>query len=445
MKCKLINENFGENYGANLLRSRGIEDVEHYLYPLPEYLQSPHNFDSIEEGANLLLQNVGKGKKILLIVDSDCDGYTSASTFYQYVKQLAPETDIEYWLHTKKQHGLEDHIDRIIASSEKYDLVVLPDSSSNDLEYHERLKEIDTPCLVLDHHLVDIQLSDNAVVVNNQLSKNYTNKELTGVGVVYQFCRYLDEKTNHNWADDYIDLAALGIIGDMGSVLELENRYIIYEGLRHIRNKFFIALMEKQAYSITGNAAPLWDQLIDSMNPISVAFYIVPLINAQIRVGTMEEKEKMFEAFIDGGKLVPSQKRGANGALVELAEEAARECANSRSRQNRIKDNAVEQLEQKICKYDLLENKILFVRLEEEDYPPELNGLIAMQLCARHKRPTIVARLNEQGYDRGSARGSSKGEMKSLKEFLQKSGYFEYAQGHDWPANIFTILLMGYY
>jgi hypothetical protein len=52
-----------------------------------------------------------------------------------------------------------------------------------------------------------------------------------------------------------------------------------------------------------------------------------------------------------------------------------------------------------------------------------------MQLCARHKRPTIVARLNEQGYDRGSARGSSKGEMKSLKEFLQESGYFEYAQG----------------
>lgn len=434
MKCKLINEDFKSDYGANLLRSRGVEDVEHFLRPLPEYLQSPEDLDNIDEGARLLLQNVGEGKKILLIVDCDCDGYVSSATFYQYIKLLAPETEIDYWIHSGKQHGLEDHIERIMNSSKKYNLVVLPDSSSNDFVYHERLKEIKTPCLVLDHHLADVQFSDNAVIINNQISKKYLNKDLCGVGVVYQFCRYLDSLTENNWADEFLDITAVGLIGDMMSMLSLENRYIVYKGLKQIKNNFLINLMKKQGYSITGAAAPTWDELVDAMNPMSVAFYIVPLINAEIRVGTMEEKTRMFEAFIDGDKLVPSQKRGAKGELVDLGEEVARECTNARSRQNRIKDNAVEQLEQKIHKYDLLENKVLFVRLEEEDYPSELNGLIAMQLSARHKRPTIVARLNDQGFDRGSMRGPSDGEMKSLKEFLQDSGYFEYVQGHDFAA-----------
>ena len=35
----------------------------------------------------------------------------------------------------------------------------------------------------------------------------------------------------------------------------------------------------------------------DKINPMTVAFYIVPLINAMIRVGTQEEKERLFWAF----------------------------------------------------------------------------------------------------------------------------------------------------
>ena len=51
-----------------------------------------------------------------------------------------------------------------------------------------------TSVLVLDHHITDTELSENAVIINNQLSPNYKNKELTGAGVVYQFCRYLGLK-----------------------------------------------------------------------------------------------------------------------------------------------------------------------------------------------------------------------------------------------------------
>ena len=432
MKTRLINENFKSDYVDNLLKARGIEDVEKYYEPTADCLQNPCDFENIEAAAVLLNSVIVAGGNILIVVDSDNDGFTSATIMYNYIKDIAPNTQIDYVLHEGKQHGLQDHIKKLMDEGKTYDLIILPDSSSNDYVYHEQLKEINTAVLVLDHHLTDTELSDNAIVVNNQLSPNYKNKELTGAGVVFQFCRYLDMAYGVSYAQKYMDLAAWGIIGDMGSMLELENRYIVREGLKHINNKLLEALMEKQAYSITGAMGASRQQIVDALNPISVAFYIVPLVNAMIRVGTMAEKTRLFEAFLDGDKMIPSGKRGAKGTLDKAGTEAARECSNARNRQNKSLDEAVFAAEAKIHKYDLLENRILFVRLDEDDtFPSELNGLLAMKLSAKFKRPTIVARLNNEGYNRGSMRGLNQSELVSFKDFLTESGMFEYVQGHD--------------
>ena len=79
---------------------------------------------------------------------------------------------------------------------------------SNDYEYHKYLDDRGISTLVLDHHLAD-HISENAIIINNQLS-DYPNKELSGVGVVWQFCRYVDTWLNVHYADDFIDLVALG-------------------------------------------------------------------------------------------------------------------------------------------------------------------------------------------------------------------------------------------
>ena len=52
-----------------------------------------------------------------------------------------------------------------------------------------------------------------------------------------------------------------------------------------------------------------------------------------------------------------------------------------------------------------------------------------MQLSARYNKPTIVARLNDEGYIRGSARGLNKSELKSFKDFLNNTNLFEYTAG----------------
>lgn len=431
MKTKLVNKDIRQNYTEELLKERGVnEEYLPYFLGQPDssLLQDPRAFDNIYEGyqmfKEILLLN--PNQRILLVVDSDVDGFTSSAIMYSYLKKVKPDLHIDYILHEGKGHGLSDLMDKIIEDDLKNELelryIILPDSSSNDYIFHEQLGTLGIKCLILDHHIVeeDTKFSEYAVIINNQLSENYINKDLCGAGVAWQFCRYCDSREGTTYADDLIDLAALGIISDMMSVLSPENRYIIYEGLGNIKNYYFLALCEKQSFSMGGK-----------LNPTTIAFYITPLINALIRVGTMDEKRRCFEAFIDGHQMVPSQKRGAKGTYEEVAIESARECTNARAKQNRILDKAVEELEIKIFKYDLLENKILFVRLEEEDFPAELNGLTAMKLAAKYKRPTIVARLNDEGYDRGSSRGLNESALKSFKEFMNESGYFEYTAGHD--------------
>ena len=94
-------------------------------------------------------------------------------------------------------------------------LVIAPDSSSNDYEVHQQLKEKGIDVLVIDHHEAD-KISENACVINNQLC-DYPTKSLSGVGMVYKFCSYLDSLLNKDYAEQFLDLVALGI--DLRTVL----------------------------------------------------------------------------------------------------------------------------------------------------------------------------------------------------------------------------------
>ena len=426
MKVKLVAPNIKDNYVKNLLRARGVENVDEFLNPTRDSLESWKNLENIEQAVTLI-DNLVTGAHVGLVVDCDVDGFTSAAIIAQYLQGLYPAIEFTYYIHDGKAHGLEEHWEEI--AEENFDIVIVPDAGSNDAEY---ASQIHCPILVLDHHLSDREPSENMIVVNNQMSPNYKNKDFSGAGIAYQFCRALDDFYGRNEADKYIDLAALGVCGDMMSGLEVENQWLWKEGFSHIQNYFFMTIARKQAYSITGQVGANDDDIIAALNPISVAFYIVPLINAMIRVGTQEEKERMFHALLNGHEMIPCHKRGAKGTLEEAAVESVRECVNARAHQNKIKDTVVSKLEQKIFKHDLLENKILFIRLDDDDiFPAELNGLVCMQLSQRYKRPTIVARLNDQGYIRGSIRGLSNSEMGSFKSYLDSTGLFEYVQGHD--------------
>lgn len=426
MKYKLINKEIKSNYLKEFLVERGVTDIDGFLNPNSSFLQEPDGLANIEEAAFKLLSYVQGKSKILVVVDADVDGFTSSAIIYQYIKKLDAEADIDFILHEHKGHGLSDLIEDILNGKKVYDLIIIPDAGTNDYNYIEMLAQLDTFVIILDHHILndDSLISNNCILVNNQTSPNYKNKDLTGAGVTWQFCRMLDKMTTFNYAKDLIDLAALGIISDMGSILSLENRYIIEEGLKNIKNFFFESACQKQDYSMGGKK-----------NYITVAFYITPLLNSLIRVGSQPEKERLFMAMIDGHQLVPCNKRGAKGTFEKVAIESLRECTNTKSKQDKITTNVMEQLNVKIFNNNLLDNKVLFVELEDEDdFPQEVNGLVAMKLSAHHKHPTLLGRLNSEGDIKGSIRGLNNSDMGSFRDMLLGSGLFEYVSGHDGAA-----------
>ena len=401
-----------------VLANRGIapENVEHYLNTTDEDILSPMLIMNIEEGVKVLIQAIARGDKVLIQIDSDCDGYTSAAALINYLNRLFPgfvQSNIYYRIHSGKQHGI-----LLETVPDDVKLVIAPDSSSNDYEVHQALKARGVNVLVIDHHEAD-QISENAVIINNQLC-DYPTKSLSGVGMVYKFCSYMDELLNVDYADDYLDLVALGMVADMMDLRDYETRHLITRGLENIRNPYFKGMVDKQAYSLK-----------DGLSPIGVAFYIAPYVNATIRMGTQEEKLMLFESMLDyrGYELVPSTKRGCKGQQETRVEQACRNCTNIKSRQTKARDAALENIERIIEEKKLLNNKILAIKLDTFEADKNLTGLIANQLMAKYQRPVLLLNKTEDGWE-GSGRGYDKSKFDNLREFLKESDLVLYAEGH---------------
>lgn len=426
-----IIKNRENNISFNLMKARGlIKDLGEYeLVNNPrdrvECCPDPFTMKNMKRAVNLFKKHIENNSKVVVIKDSDADGLCSAAMMINLLKNFY-DKEVSYKIHESKAHGLESHYLKII--DEQFNLVILPDAGSNDIKYHKILKEHGIDILVLDHHIIndklipDIEQYEDAVIVNCT-DGQYENPHLSGGGVVLKFIQALDYEEVSVNAGEFIDLAALSIISDMMKIVVPENAYIIKYGLKHIRNSGFAALLKAQEFSTKGN-----------LTPLTIAFYITPLINGLIRVGTMEQKDFLLQAFINGEKIILSNKRGvAEDETETVGEQNARNCINCKNKQNREKEKAIEQLKIQIVENCLDENKILILNGNELSCPRSITGLCAMGICAETKIPTLLGRENN-GVLSGSIRNCDNNELKNFREFLLDSKLMEYVEGHNLAA-----------
>jgi single-stranded-DNA-specific exonuclease len=395
---------------GTIFRNRGIEDIDRFLNLDETATHSYKLLKNIDRAVECLVGHIENKSKIFIMIDPDVDGYTSSAILYQYLKMIDKSIDITWRVHEGKQHGISN-----IDIPNNIGLVITPDSGSNDIEKHKELFDRGIDLIVLDHHEMELE-SEYAIVVNTQLG--YPNLNLSGAGVTWKFCKALDDAFNVNYADYFLDLVALGCISDSMQMTELETRYLAQRGLEEINNDFFLALLQKQEYSTKGE-----------ISFTNISFYVSPLINATIRVGSLQDKIDMFRSFIGDRELIKYKSR--SGEILEpLQTSMARRCANLRGKQNRMRDKLLEVIEQKIVDENLNSNKALFVH-SIEGLEGGLTGLIAGKLAGNYKKPVILLRDNEEeGLLTGSARGYDKSGLKDFKEIVQKSDLFEFAQGH---------------
>lgn len=426
-----LNEKSTNNYKdldtiiEQLLIQNGIDNPQDYLR-LSNSADGEHKekLTNIDKAVLMLSQHIDKQSKIHILVDSDVDGFTSASILYQYLKNLFIENkmsleNLTYSLHRAKEHGISFDIN----IPENIDLLIIPDASSNDYEQHKEYKDKGVDIIVLDHHPVK-KISENAIIVNNQLC-DYPNKQLSGVGIVYKFIQELD---NYYWreeAEQYLDLVALGMIADNMDIREVETKYYINQGLNNIQNKLFQALLDKQQYSTKG-----------IVNPQSIAFCISPLVNAVIRKGTQIEKEMMFKAFCQIDEVFPYKKRGADIYVDEdIYTRVSRLATNIKAQQKKAIDKQIKILYNKA--QEQTNNNIIIIY--DNDIEPSLTGLTAMQLSSKFKKPVLLFKYSEkyQQY-RGSGRTLENISTNNLQKFLSNSGYVQ-TEGHPYAFGIVDV------
>lgn len=418
---------------TKILENRGIKNVPMFLNPTKSCLEDNHLLDNIDLAVDIFLKHMNNNSKVVVLQDCDCDGVTSAALMIQYINDNFPSISVDYIIHDNKEHGL-DNKSMLEIKPKKPDLLIIPDAGSNDLRQLKTLKSAGIDVIVLDHHdesekvtrLKSIyrleNLNDFAVIVNNQMSSKVNDKSMTGVGIVYKFCSVVDERLKRDTVNKYLDLVALGMIADSCDLTQLQTRYLVLEGIKQIQNetnhnKFISELVKSQAYSLHSKATIL-----------GISFYIAPLVNALIRLGTKDGKEIMLKAFLNSSEKAIVKIRGKGEIEVSIQEQARRLCESYKRKQQKMTGDYTEVLKRQINEFGLNEYPVICCKADKS-FEKTFTGLIANKLTSMYNKPCLLLR-DCNDILMGSARGFDKSHIKDIKDFCLQTKLFDLAEGH---------------
>lgn len=418
---------------TKILENRGIKNVPMFLNPTKSCLEDNHLLDNIDLAVDIFLKHMNNNSKVVVLQDCDCDGVTSAALMIQYINDNFPSISVDYIIHDNKEHGL-DNKSMLEIKPKKPDLLIIPDAGSNDLRQLKTLKSAGIDVIVLDHHdesekvtrLKSIyrleNLNDFAVIVNNQMSSKVNDKSMTGVGIVYKFCSVVDERLKRNTVNKYLDLVALGMIADSCDLTQLQTRYLVLEGIKQIQNetnhnKFISELVKSQAYSLHSKATIL-----------GISFYIAPLVNALIRLGTKDGKEIMLKAFLNSSEKAIVKIRSKGEIEVSIQEQARRLCESYKRKQQKMTGDYTEVLKEQINEFGLNEYPVICCEADKS-FEKTFTGLIANKLTSMYNKPCLLLR-DCNDILMGSARGFDKSHIKDIKDFCLQTKLFDLAEGH---------------
>lgn len=390
-------------------RNIPLSNRDLFFAPSSQHIKPSSIYTNMEEGCSLLMKHIRQENLILFVVDADADGYCSAAMGINYLRLELCYKNITYIMHEQKKHGLTKSVMEYIKIL-KPALVVLPDAGSNEYSQHKELKDMGVDVLIIDHHECE-KYSDDAIVINNQLVSD-GNKTLSGGGMMLKFLEYLDNVLCIKASTKYRDLAALSLVADGMWMTELETRYYVLEGIRHIQNPFLKTLITKEIE-----------------NPYKyLAFQVSPLINATIRVGTMKDKRDLFECMLHLEREESLQVRGQGEIKLQLGEYVIKKSERLRAKQTREINKILNSEDTVIIEEDY--PFVILIHTNEE--AQSLSGLIASKIADIYKKPALTLREKEQNGKlvyTGSAR-SIKG-VNDFKSYLQKTEKFDKCEGHQ--------------
>lgn len=416
MQYKLIDNNDTSNIIETVLHNRGVDNWKEYLILDSVDNEEYKGLDNIEQAVECFVNHIENKDDVAILFDTDTDGVCSGAIMYQYIQQVAPDCNIHIIIHRKpKAHGLSSHDFDI---PEEVKLLIIPDSSSNDIDECQELIDKGTSVILLDHHQFSSDKPNPAILVNNQTSDNYPNKEACGAHITYDFCKALDEYCWTDYADEMIDLVALADLADVMSIKSFPTRAAINVGLSNVKNKMFLEILKAQEFSTKG-----------VVSPFTITFYISTLINAFLRFATFEERQLLARAFCeDESETFLYTKRGEDFPIEEnIYEHVVRLMKSYKAQQDRKRQKALPILV-KMAEND--NNKVAIID-STNIIDTSLTGVVAIKVAEALNKPTILLQRRDAKTYGGSGRVFDNSPIDDFRALVDECPYVNFSQGHN--------------
>jgi single-stranded-DNA-specific exonuclease len=364
---------------ASVLVNRGITQphkaLEFLVLP-PSMVPHPMEMEDMDKAVERIEKALKNGEQITVYGDYDADGVTATALLVDYLRSRGGRVTAYIPHRTKLGYGLKSRAIEELASTGST-LIITVDCGISNHEEVKQAEDMGIDVIITDHHTPPAFLP-NALAILHPKIGDYPYSDLAGVGVALKLVEGLSMKQNGEEARGevwrgYLDLVALGTIGDMVPLLG-ENRFYTSFGLKLINQK------QRKGLSALIEVAKCANRKI---TPWEVSFLLAPRLNA---AGRMGEANRAMQLLIST----------ENSESQSLAQELQRENLLRQKMEEAILQDTLEMLEK--------EESGPFILLGKKEWHPGIIGIVASKLAERFQRPASLVAFSEKGIGKGSAR-----------------------------------------
>lgn len=388
-------------------------DARSYYYP------------GIKEAAELFMDHIRHGSKILVWCDYDTDGVDCKFIMSYTLARPMKIRNIEILCPGRYSdgYGIKPSIVEQFAGT---DLLVLCDNGIAAIEAVDLAREMGMDVIILDHHdprVIEGQVvMPNAnVIVDPHLTGGYIMdgagnqigefRDLCGAGITWYFTH--EVRSMCDWMSDkqkwYLDqIAYIGAtFGTVGDVVDLkdDNRRIVKQGLTNLNKGMGTSGIRQLMYKL----------YLNNVSSMDIGFLISPIINAS---GRLEDTGANRIAAL---LCTDANDEGAKKALYA---EVDRAIDVNKKRKAMTKES----VERVVENYEANGGNDPFIVCYDEYTVSGIVGLVASELVNRYHRPALV--FAPSGKDDGVIKGSGrsvegigiKGLLDQVQQYLTTYG-----------------------
>ena len=388
-------------------------DARSYYYP------------GIKEAAELFMDHIKHGSKILVWCDYDTDGVDCKFIMSYTLARPMKIRNIEILCPGRYSdgYGIKPSIVEQFAGT---DLLVLCDNGIAAIKAVDLAREMGMDVIILDHHdprVIEGQVvMPNAnVIVDPHLTGGYIMdgagnqigefRDLCGAGITWYFTH--EVRSMCDWMSDkqkwYLDqIAYIGAtFGTVGDVVDLkdDNRRIVKQGLTNLNKGMGTSGIRQLMYKL----------YLNNVSSMDIGFLISPIINAS---GRLEDTGANRIAALLCTDANDEDAKKALYAEVDRAIEVNK----------KRKAMTKESVERVVENYEANGGNDPFIVCYDEYTVSGIVGLVASELVNRYHRPALV--FAPSGKDDGVIKGSGrsiegigiKGLLDQIQQYLTTYG-----------------------